>query len=198
MVMQKKCDLHRREDKFMSLKSANEMRSFASKYNKEGLLKFDKCPFDVVANTLKADEEALFCLGSYYGQAIAFTNQRIIVAKAKSLMHSQLAGIEFITYENVNSVKSNGTSSLVNSIAVYVKGEKDYFFNSFYPEKLPEAVALINDIVEKYKNGSSGSAGTIIQQTSQADELKKFKELLDSGVISQEEFDAKKKQLLGL
>jgi len=34
--------------------------------------------------------------------------------------------------------------------------------------------------------------------TSAADELKKFKELLDSGVISQEEFDAKKKQLLGL
>ena len=31
-----------------------------------------------------------------------------------------------------------------------------------------------------------------------ADELKKFKELLDMGVISQDEFDAKKKQLLGL
>ena len=35
-------------------------------------------------------------------------------------------------------------------------------------------------------------------QRSNADELKKFKELLDSGVITQEEFDAKKKQLLGL
>lgn len=35
-------------------------------------------------------------------------------------------------------------------------------------------------------------------QSSSADELKKYKELLDSGVISQEEFDAKKKQLLGL
>lgn len=33
---------------------------------------------------------------------------------------------------------------------------------------------------------------------SDADELKKYKELLDNGVISQEEFDAKKKQLLGL
>ena len=33
---------------------------------------------------------------------------------------------------------------------------------------------------------------------STADELKKFKELLDSGIITQEEFDAKKKQLLGL
>lgn len=31
-----------------------------------------------------------------------------------------------------------------------------------------------------------------------ADELKKFKELLDMGAITQEEFDAKKKQLLGL
>lgn len=37
-----------------------------------------------------------------------------------------------------------------------------------------------------------------IQQTSNADELKKFKDLLDSGIITQEEFDAKKKQLLGL
>ena len=33
---------------------------------------------------------------------------------------------------------------------------------------------------------------------SNADEIKKYKELLDSGVITQEEFDAKKKQLLGL
>jgi predicted Zn-dependent peptidase len=33
---------------------------------------------------------------------------------------------------------------------------------------------------------------------SSADELRKFKELLDSGIITQEEFDTKKKQLLGL
>ena len=35
-------------------------------------------------------------------------------------------------------------------------------------------------------------------QQSNAEELKRFKELLDMGVITQEEFDAKKKQLLGL
>ncbi|MBQ2940785.1 MAG: SHOCT domain-containing protein [Clostridia bacterium] len=38
----------------------------------------------------------------------------------------------------------------------------------------------------------------VAESTSNADELKKYKELLDSGVITQEEFDAKKKQLLGL
>ena len=34
--------------------------------------------------------------------------------------------------------------------------------------------------------------------TSDADELKKYKDLLDNNIITQEEFDAKKKQLLGL
>ena len=38
----------------------------------------------------------------------------------------------------------------------------------------------------------------VVQQNNSADELKKFKELLDMGAITQEEFDAKKKQLLGL
>lgn len=33
---------------------------------------------------------------------------------------------------------------------------------------------------------------------SQADEIRKFKELLDDGILTQEEFEAKKKQLLGL
>ncbi|MBQ7161516.1 MAG: SHOCT domain-containing protein [Clostridia bacterium] len=44
------------------------------------------------------------------------------------------------------------------------------------------------------------STTTIKQEIPQsnADELKKYKELLESGVITQEEFDAKKKQLLGL
>ncbi len=46
--------------------------------------------------------------------------------------------------------------------------------------------------------GSARGGTTVVQQTSAADELKKFKELLDMGIITQEEFDAKKKQLLGL
>lgn len=34
--------------------------------------------------------------------------------------------------------------------------------------------------------------------TSSVDEIKRYKELLDTGILTQEEFDAKKKQLLGL
>jgi len=38
---------------------------------------------------------------------------------------------------------------------------------------------------------------TVVQQASAADEIIKFKQLLDAGVITQEEFDAKKRQLIG-
>ncbi len=34
--------------------------------------------------------------------------------------------------------------------------------------------------------------------TSAVEEIKKYKELLDAGVITQEEFSAKKKQLMGI
>ena len=58
-----------------------------------------------------------------------------------------------------------------------------------------EIYKTINELL--IKRQSKPTATTTIKQEiqqSNADELKKYKELLDSGVISQEEFDAKKKQ----
>ena len=65
------------------------------------------------------------------------------------------------------------------------------------PQNLAVAREIV-DFIEKKRSEMRSSSNTIIQQTSAADELKKFKELLDLGIITQEEFDAKKKQLLGL
>lgn len=48
------------------------------------------------------------------------------------------------------------------------------------------------------EQAKTAQGSTTAPAVSAADELKKFRELLDSGVITQEEFDAKKKQLLGL
>lgn len=58
--------------------------------------------------------------------------------------------------------------------------------------------AISNLLVERQNKPVSTT--TIKQEIPQsnADELKKYKDLLDSGVISQEEYDSKKKQLLGL
>ena len=50
-----------------------------------------------------------------------------------------------------------------------------------------------NGIEEEFVN-----VKVIASEISNADELKKYKNLLDAGIITQAEFDAKKKQLLGL
>ena len=55
--------------------------------------------------------------------------------------------------------------------------------------------AINRQIAERQNN--KGSV-TVVNNASNADELKKYKDLLDAGIITQEEFDAKKRQLLGL
>jgi hypothetical protein len=60
-----------------------------------------------------------------------------------------------------------------------------------------EVFSAISELLSQFQNNNQ----TVIhkeEKLSSADELKKYKDLLDSGVITQEEFDAKKKQLLGL
>lgn len=65
-------------------------------------------------------------------------------------------------------------------------------------KKNEEAAKISRFLSQHISDSRKKSNSNILMQTSNADELKKFKELLVSGVISQEEFDAKKKQLLGL
>lgn len=58
----------------------------------------------------------------------------------------------------------------------------------------------VSDLLIDRQRKVAATTPTIKQESpmSNAEELKKYKELLDMGVITQEEFDAKKKQLLGL
>ncbi len=58
---------------------------------------------------------------------------------------------------------------------------------------------VYNEISKLIRERQETKNTTVITQDSNnADELKKYKDLLDSGVITQEEFEAKKKQILGL
>lgn len=84
-------------------------------------------------------------------------------------------------------------SGLLNSLAVATSSGKINFW--FVANRNEVFSAISNCLIERQDLlHSSGNAPI----SSHADELKKYKELLDGGVISQEEFDAKKKQLLGL
>lgn len=57
----------------------------------------------------------------------------------------------------------------------------------------------VHDVLSKLLiNRQEESGAKNHDSVSDADEIKKYKELLDSNIITQEEFDAKKRQILGL
>ncbi len=124
----------------------------------------------------------------------------------KTIYYSDCIGVQF---------KRNGTGITVGYLQLETasgmmnkKGSNFWSENSFTFSKdslnaqMAEIADYIKDRIDAIKKQrSTPQTTTVIQQTaapSAADELKKFKELLDMGAISQEEYDAKKKQLLGL
>lgn len=56
----------------------------------------------------------------------------------------------------------------------------------------------LNELLNKRTQQALKGVSPIVNQQSSYDEIAKLKQLLDNGVITQEEFEAKKKQLLGL
>lgn len=94
----------------------------------------------------------------------------------------------------IDSISAVGTSAFKGiSVATSSGAIKFYMI-----QNRDEIHNVISNIISNRQNKQTVT--TTIKEVSQsnADELKKFKELLDSGIISQEEFEAKKKQLLGL
>ena len=66
-------------------------------------------------------------------------------------------------------------------------------------KKKDEIASKIRELlIERQNKNIVSTTSKLEDHKSDAEEIKKYKELLDSGIISQEEFDAKKKQLLGL
>lgn len=61
-----------------------------------------------------------------------------------------------------------------------------------------EIHSVISKLLMKRQQAEKINSTQNNEKSSNADELKKFRDLLDSGIITQEEFEQKKKQLLGL
>ena len=96
----------------------------------------------------------------------------------------------------VDSVSAISTIQLYKGIAVSTASGKI----SFLVIKNADAIyETLNELLIERQQAKNNVSNTVNPQKSDdVEQLKKFKDLLDSGVITQEEFDAKKKQLLGL
>lgn len=127
---------------------------------------------------------------------LIITNLRVLYYYGPNKDNWTLDQIPVDTIESIEFSRSYTSSYL----SVYGKSSI-FHLNSDRHILMEKARDLINQMIyDKSQNSeSSESESSVSDDMAQAAEaLKSLKELLDSGIITQEEFDAKKKQLLGL
>ena len=120
----------------------------------------------------------------------------------KTIYYSDVIGVQFkpsglaIGYLQLETASSSGNNKTSN---FFNENSFTYEPQNITNEEMEKVVAYIRERVEACKEAKNNPViAAPVAAVSVADEIKKFKELLDMGAITQEEFDAKKKQLLGL
>lgn len=143
---------------------------------------------------LKEDETIMYAASGFVDNntwLITCTDKRLLFLD-KGMVFG-LKQVE-IPIEKINSI-SYKKGLLLGEIIIY-HGAAQMTIKNIQKEAVKPLADAINNEIEKHRSAANN---TSIQPTvSAADELLKFKQLLDAEVITQEEFDAKKKELLGL
>ena len=121
------------------------------------------------------------------------SREKTIPIKNIVSVQTKKAGIRqgYIYFQTIGGLDNTSEKS-VDDI---MNEENSVIFNS--PKKYKIAQQIKN-YIEEYQSKPLPETNIITNNISSADEIKKFKQLLDEGVISQEEFEAKKKQLIGI
>lgn len=180
------------------MRTAKEMAKFCKDNNTGSGMgrKWTLKHFKVVEKQLHNDEEVLFAFVGLYNYisaskhqsnfAIAVTNERIIAGQKKLIGEN----INTISRRNLNDIsKTTGVIMGVLNIDTF----KESFNIGTNKKEINTIYEGLNRVLFEQKNTSKGSGAT----QSPASQLKEFKELLDMDIITQDEFDAKKKEILG-
>lgn len=172
------------------------------KSNKMEMMKFG---ISNIVNSMDADEEIIYgfkgsmlyingprnCITDYIG---LISNKKFYYAGSEGNAHLPRLKEGTIELKDVHAI-SMGDQTM--SFPPFVQFE---VLNENYKMGTHSNIQKIKETLESAVKACKEKAAATINYSavSAADELKKFKELLDMGVITQEEFNAKKKQLLGL
>lgn len=144
---------------------------------------------------IQQDETIKYATSGFYDTntssvLIVVTNKRILFENKKLLFGSQNTEIPL---EMVNDISYN--SGMLMAKVSITSGTKDHKISQVSKKTVTQLVDTIRYETELAKHPKE-------QQSSQApsdiEQLKGLKDLLDSGILTQEEFETKKKQILGI
>ena len=124
---------------------------------------------------------------------IVCTNRRVLM-----LDKGMIYGLELIDIplDRINSISH--TKGLIFGTISITDGAKTRTIENIDKNTVSYFADIVNKEIELFKQSKNTQPTQVVNSVSVADELIKFKQLLDIGVLTQEEFDIKKKELLGI
>lgn len=132
----------------------------------------------------------VFLLGKFF--AFLLNSSELVVTDKRVYGKTAFGKRVDLPLDSISAV----STGIFKRISVATSAGEIHFYELQNREEVHEC---INKLLIQRQNTMQNKAVHVENVVkSDADELKKYKELLDTGVITQEEFDAKKKQLLGL
>lgn len=144
---------------------------------------------------IQQDETIKYATSGFYDTntssvLIVVTNKRILLENKKLLFGSQNTEIPL---EMVNDISYN--SGMLMAKVSITSGTKDHKISQVSKKTVTQLVDTIRHETELAKHPNEQQSS---QSPSDIEQLKGLKDLLDSGILTQEEFEAKKKQILGI
>ncbi len=177
------------------------------KYTKEYLNSNDYMPEESNENL---SDGIIFRLKGYNGQLYIYKDKVIIERKGiMGMLTNGLAGSKTIPISNIKNIQLRKAGPLFsgyiqfgilggiekqNGLTGAVNDENSIVFLEDCNEKAQKIKEYIENIITSKNNQYNTDSNSF----SSADEILKLKQLLDMGILTQEEFNAKKKQLLGI
>lgn len=189
------------------MKTVAELEEFANRIGEER--SYGKQIYQNILNELQDDESVTFCCNNAQTiitppeirgkktiidvSVLAVTNKRLIVGGKTSSGWFDKPKDTVVSMElkKVKKMRYEGFFAVIETL------ESTYSIKTVNPTAIKHIGDNLWDAIEREQNAQKSPVRVVVQE-SVTDEIKKFKELLDMGAITQEEFDAKKKQLLGL
>lgn len=124
---------------------------------------------------------------------IVCTNKRVLMMDKGMIYGLKLVDIPL---DRINSISH--TKGLILGKISITDGATTRTIENVSNNTVSFFADTVNKEIEIYKQSKNNPVTQVVNNISPADELIKYKQLLDMGVLTQEEFDAKKKELLGL
>ena len=164
--------------------------------------------FEYILPKVNDTEEILFAfnvpisVGPVVGNTgVIITNKKMIYGRSSSGFLSQ-GGMKIVDITDINDISFHDVDALqrfliADSYKINIDTIREEVVMNFgciksNRQKIEEVATKLTDILFELKNKKNAPAAVSV-----ADEMLKFKQLLDMGIITQEEFEKKKRELLG-